>query len=121
MVARITLQQYSVVDNNKEAPKEYAGDALAVGRDKNKSNIVVNCPVVSRQHAQILRYANGWAIYDCDSQNGTHVIRGTSTYEVPRVTETGKLDRMHIFTLQSGDIIVLAQKVGLKVCGWELN
>ena len=52
------------------APIEIQGERALVGRDPT-ADIVVNDPSVSRRHAVVERRAEGWAVFDQRSANGT--------------------------------------------------
>lgn len=47
-------------------------DVVSIGRDP-LSDIVINDPEISRQHARLVRIERGYAIEDFGSTNGTHI------------------------------------------------
>lgn len=51
---------------------ELTGDRLTIGREAS-SDIVVNDPIVSRHHADLVRDGQNWSIIDAGSANGTSV------------------------------------------------
>ncbi|WP_394829960.1 FHA domain-containing protein [Pendulispora albinea] len=74
---------------------ESIDDRILIGRDE-RNDLILNDPCVSIHHAQIGRVANRYVVMDCDSTNGTHLLR-----ERRRIV----LQPLKLTTLADGDII----------------
>jgi hypothetical protein len=63
-----------IVERGPISETQYTLDRplLKVGRSSN-NNLVINDPEISREHARIIFYNNGYAVEDLNSTNGTYV------------------------------------------------
>ncbi|MGN0467694.1 MAG: FHA domain-containing protein [Acutalibacteraceae bacterium] len=59
---------------NKDTGETYilCGDLVSIGRSRT-NDIKLNSPTVSRHHADLVLYEDGWAIVDANSSSGTYL------------------------------------------------
>jgi Inner membrane component of T3SS, cytoplasmic domain/Domain of unknown function (DUF1707) len=69
---RALLERLSPAPARLAPPEMQAGESRVLGRDAGCDYVVAD-PTVSMRHAELVRRADGWAIRDLDSRNGTRV------------------------------------------------
>jgi pSer/pThr/pTyr-binding forkhead associated (FHA) protein len=116
MIFSIAIMFMSSVEDGRlltfssDADGSYDGSQWVLGMGRREENAVWlrYDSFASRDHAQIIRDAQGWTLKDCDSKNGTYIDNGRDddvrvTGSVPLAV--GQLFRVGRtwFRLQAGD------------------
>lgn len=87
------------------------GETCVIGREERSSNLVLDHPCISRQHARILRDSDHWLLEDLRSTNGTY-LNGRRVLSPVRIEVGDRLDIGPFSYEFTGDRLERSTRIG---------